>query len=407
MATKEEIYSKIGDLLEEVNELYATLGDAVESGDTVSVDLFEATVHYFAAHVALYQKQVRREQSDDERAFEDLSARNTVVASEPAWNVAAEPEPGLIEHAVEVETEHPASDVVFTPVTASTEPETSEATAEEEETVGEAEEEALDMDAGGVGAEERTDEAENEDAQDTEDEEAVDEAESVVAEDAAVQHVEAAETTDSNESRLAEDEGEAEEVEEEYDDADYLALEEEVSDLDGQGEVDNQSAHEPGGAQRSETPAWEEPRAASPSPGPQEVKQEVVIEAKEVNLSEDQLGPAEPASERPSRPLSINERLAAQLKGDKPSFQPGVTQRPARLSDIKTAVSLNDKLLFIKDLFNGYSLAYSEAIELLNRYETLDEAKQFLKSNYAVKNNWAEKQDTVDKLYAILEKRFS
>ena len=77
-----------------------------------------------------------------------------------------------------------------------------------------------------------------------------------------------------------------------------------------------------------------------------------------------------------------------------------------RVSDIKSAISLNDKLLFIKDLFNGYSLAYSEAIELLNRYDDFSAADSFLKTNYAAKNNWADKPETVDKLYAVLRKRF-
>jgi hypothetical protein len=74
--------------------------------------------------------------------------------------------------------------------------------------------------------------------------------------------------------------------------------------------------------------------------------------------------------------------------------------------DIKTAINLNDKLLFIKDLFNGYSLAYSEAVELLNRFDNFAEADAFLQSNYALKNGWSEKPQTVEKLYAILRKRF-
>jgi len=30
-----------------------------------------------------------------------------------------------------------------------------------------------------------------------------------------------------------------------------------------------------------------------------------------------------------------------------------------------------------------------------------------LKQNYAIKNNWAEKQDVADKFYEILNRRFS
>src|SRR5690606_2777727 len=124
------------------------------------------------------------------------------------------------------------------------------------------------------------------------------------------------------------------------------------------------------------------------------ISEKVVIDEKAVEVDE-----------RRARPLSLNERLSAQRKA---GHSPLMANRSSveRIADIKSAISLNDKLLFIKDLFNGYSLAYSEAIELLNRYDDFASADGFLQSNYAQKNNWAEKPETVDKLYAILRKRF-
>jgi hypothetical protein len=75
--------------------------------------------------------------------------------------------------------------------------------------------------------------------------------------------------------------------------------------------------------------------------------------------------------------------------------------------DLKSMIKLNDKLMFVRDLFGGYNLAYSEAIELVNRFDSFLAAENFLKQNYAVKNKWAEKQATVDQLYEILNRRFS
>lgn len=77
------------------------------------------------------------------------------------------------------------------------------------------------------------------------------------------------------------------------------------------------------------------------------------------------------------------------------------------VSDLKAIISLNDKLLFIKDLFNGYSLAYSEAIELVNRYDSFESADNFLKHNYAIKNKWESKPETVEKFYELLSRRFA
>ena len=76
------------------------------------------------------------------------------------------------------------------------------------------------------------------------------------------------------------------------------------------------------------------------------------------------------------------------------------------IKDLKAAINLNDKMLFVRDLFNGYSLSYSEAIEILNRFAKFDEADAFLKQNYIVKNNWEGKQSTYDKFYAVIKRRF-
>ncbi|MET4083716.1 hypothetical protein ABIB40_003688 [Pedobacter sp. UYP30] len=78
----------------------------------------------------------------------------------------------------------------------------------------------------------------------------------------------------------------------------------------------------------------------------------------------------------------------------------------APISDLKNAINLNEKMLFIKDLFSGYNMAYSEAIDLVNKMTTFDNAEKFLRNNYAAKNNWANKQNTVDKFYELLHRRF-
>lgn len=76
------------------------------------------------------------------------------------------------------------------------------------------------------------------------------------------------------------------------------------------------------------------------------------------------------------------------------------------ITDLKGAINLNEKLLYIKDLFNGYNLAYSEAIDLINKMPDLKTADTFLKNNYSAKNNWENKQATVDKFYELLKQRF-
>lgn len=105
----------------------------------------------------------------------------------------------------------------------------------------------------------------------------------------------------------------------------------------------------------------------------------------------------------PERPLTLNERLSAQAAAN---ASPAATQG-APIKDLKSAITLNDKMLFVRDLFNGYSLAYSEAIEILNRFNNFDDAERFLKTNYVEKNHWADKPVTNEKFFDLLKRRFA
>jgi len=132
----------------------------------------------------------------------------------------------------------------------------------------------------------------------------------------------------------------------------------------------------------------------------QHVISEKPIEIVQVNKIESE---AISHDEMESQPLTLNEILSAQSSQNTVSSQ--FNNRQSK--DLKALISLNDKLQFVRDLFNGYSLAYSEAIELLNRFDSFEAADNFLKQNYAAKNSWAEKQDVADKFYEILNRRFS
>lgn len=102
--------------------------------------------------------------------------------------------------------------------------------------------------------------------------------------------------------------------------------------------------------------------------------------------------------------LTINQRISAQKAAAATITEQAGAQG---IANLKQAITLNDKLLYIKDLFNGYSLAYSEAIEILNRFNSFEEANRFLTKNYTVKNNWDSKPDTANKFFELLKRRYA
>jgi hypothetical protein len=135
-----------------------------------------------------------------------------------------------------------------------------------------------------------------------------------------------------------------------------------------------------------------------------EIQEEKPDDVPVVELAVDKLTDEVPAKDE-DEVITRNQKISAQMgdkvvsKTDQASIKP--------ISDIKLAITLNDKLLYVKDLFNGYNLAYSEAIEILNRFNTFEEAQRFLKTNYVTKNNWEGKAATADKFYALLRRRYA
>jgi hypothetical protein len=136
-----------------------------------------------------------------------------------------------------------------------------------------------------------------------------------------------------------------------------------------------------------------------PPAEPEPVKKEPVQPVKEKQPVEAK------ATDTLEEPLTINQRMSAQLSNAGTRVTEQLHAQP--ITDLKSAITLNDKLLYIKDLFNGYNLAYSEAIEILNRLSTFEEADKFLQNSYAVKNSWESKQATADKFYSLLKRRYA
>lgn len=171
----------------------------------------------------------------------------------------------------------------------------------------------------------------------------------------------------------------------------------EIDPNDNFGEEDEEVSHP--------APVIEEKMEMAPEPVKAEVnvpemmevpKPEIQPEPKPVEKQEEPVKAKEDV-------LTINERMSAQRGGST-----NYTEQAAQpVTNLKAAITLNDKLIFIKDLFNGYSLAYSEAIEILNRFNTFEEANRFLTKNYTAKNNWDSKPETAEKFYAVLKRRYS
>ena len=100
---------------------------------------------------------------------------------------------------------------------------------------------------------------------------------------------------------------------------------------------------------------------------------------------------------------SINDQLESQSEENSVANQLG-SQPIASLSQ---AIGINERFLFTKELFNNDSQAYVAAIEKLNNFETLEEARSYINSDLKSNYTWDEESEAVSSLINLVEKRYS
>lgn len=99
---------------------------------------------------------------------------------------------------------------------------------------------------------------------------------------------------------------------------------------------------------------------------------------------------------------SLNEKLSQQQQ--KVSLAEKLQKKP--ISDLKTAIGLNQKFLFMNDLFEGENTAYNEAVNQLNSMSSMDDAKNLLLS-LGTKYNWDLESESVVQFTELVERRYS
>lgn len=76
-----------------------------------------------------------------------------------------------------------------------------------------------------------------------------------------------------------------------------------------------------------------------------------------------------------------------------------------RIENLKSAISINEKFIFINELFEGNLREYNETIETLNGFKNLEQAADFL-DLMRKKNFWDTGSNAFKKLKDLVERRF-
>jgi hypothetical protein len=78
-----------------------------------------------------------------------------------------------------------------------------------------------------------------------------------------------------------------------------------------------------------------------------------------------------------------------------------------KIDSLKNAISINQRFSFINELFEGDNLTYYQAIQSLDAMTDPDQANRFVTHDLAGKYDWSKKQDHVNKLLRLIERKFA
>ena len=98
---------------------------------------------------------------------------------------------------------------------------------------------------------------------------------------------------------------------------------------------------------------------------------------------------------------SLNERLRADKK------ELGAVLHDAPIRDLKKAIGINDRYLFINELFRGDETMYERSIKTINSFNILPEAEYWIQRELKLKLGWPEDSEAVQQFDQLIRRRFS
>jgi hypothetical protein len=130
-----------------------------------------------------------------------------------------------------------------------------------------------------------------------------------------------------------------------------------------------------------------EPAAKTPPPSPPAPKPEPRPEPRP---TPEPVQPAAPVAATAGGNDRHNPKIEALFRfGTAKELSEKLSERP--VPDLTRAMAINDKLLYINDLFGKDQNAMDESLKLLNKFDSMDEAKSLLR-NLAEQYNWIDEE---------------
>jgi hypothetical protein len=85
----------------------------------------------------------------------------------------------------------------------------------------------------------------------------------------------------------------------------------------------------------------------------------------------------------------------------------GDTLTETHIRDLKKAIGINDRFLYINELFRGDETMYERSIKTINSFSILPEAEYWIQRELKTKIGWSDSNETVKQFNQLVKRRFT
>jgi hypothetical protein len=108
----------------------------------------------------------------------------------------------------------------------------------------------------------------------------------------------------------------------------------------------------------------------------------------------------------------INESVGKENRSVNDTLKEVTTELSAKLSDgpvkdLKKAIGVNDRFLYINELFRGDEVMYERSIKTINSFTIWPEAEYWIRRELKTKLGWSDSHPTVKQFDQLIRRRFS
>ena len=102
-----------------------------------------------------------------------------------------------------------------------------------------------------------------------------------------------------------------------------------------------------------------------------------------------------------TKEASLNEKLKKEVK------EVAHVLNDAPVRDLRRAIGINDRFVFISELFRNDEVMYERSIKTINGFRILPEAQYWIERELKVKLGWDENKESTRHFYQLVKRRFS